>query len=303
MSRRAVEIDIVDAAGVAPFAASLAELERSITYPIDDGQDRFFIDHGEGYHRFFSTMGPSYFAIAHERGRVVGVLAGANRDVDWCGRRLPSFYLGDLKVAKEHRGERLVERMVLRALARIPFDARLRHWRVAYGAAMRDARGDVMKSSHRLHPLRLLRPLARLALYFEAPEKLARLDARGCPAPPKGAGADLSATSGAAPLVVSTAGRKDLRLVSTGAPWPLSHLPRGPSAWGASWGRYLAEAGASLAAEGSRAQACFAIDDRLADHVAWLEAEGARPGAVCTLYALAPALPPPAWVHLSTAEI
>ena len=51
--------------------------------------------------------------------------------------------------------------------------------------------------------------------------------------------------------------------------------------------------------------ACFALDERLADHVAWLAAQGITPGAVCTVYTFGlPGAPKPApWVHLATSEI
>ena len=106
--------------------------------------------------------------------------------------------------------------------------------------------------------------------------------------------------------VISTAGRKDLRLVSTAEPWPLAHLALGPAAWRPSWGAYLAAAGAALVDHRIAGPACFGVDDRLRDHVAWLAGEGVEPGAVCTVSTRSPCprgfLAPP-WVHLATSEI
>jgi hypothetical protein len=302
----ALRFTLVEAASLGPYAAALGALEASIRYPIADGADHFTIDHGADYHPFFSHLGQAFFVLALDGPRVVGTCVGVARDVAFDDRVAPSFYLCDLKVAPSHRGRRLVERMVLHVLARLPTDARLRRWKLAYGAAMRGDRGDVTRSARGIHPMRLLQPAARLRLYFVAPAALAALDARDAPPPPRGPGADLSLR----PLerdhgIESTAGRKDLRLDSTGAPWPLAHLTLGPRAWRPTWGSYLARAGAALVAAGAAGPACFGIDDRLADHIAWLARAGVEPGAVCTVYTLTlpPALPSPEWVHLATSEI
>ncbi|MBI3723839.1 GNAT family N-acetyltransferase, partial [bacterium] len=183
----------------------------------------------------------------------------------------------------------------------------LRSWRFAYFAAMRGARGDVTRSARRLSPLRAFRPLAELLLYFEPGEKLARLSLDGAPAPPPHGGLDLSpafAAGDETPLV-TTDGRKDFVLASSGKPWPLVHLPCGPSRWKPTLAAYLRRSGEALVARAGESVACFAIDRRLADHADWLALAGFAPGAVCTVYALS--CPPwqgkPAWVHLATSEI
>ena len=66
--------------------------------------------------------------------------------------------------------------------------------------------------------------------------------------------------------LVSTAGRKDLRRVSSGAQWPLVHLGLGPAAWPSRWVDYLRLA----AADHPGAFCCFALDERLAAHLAWI---------------------------------
>jgi pyrroloquinoline quinone (PQQ) biosynthesis protein C len=247
MSR--LRFTLVDRDGVAPHAAALGGLERSIRYPIADGADHFTIDHGPRYHPFFSTLGEAFFLLALDGDRVAAAVAGVGREVRIGGRAFRSFYACDLKVAPEHRGRRVVERMVLHGLSRLPWDPRLRGWKLVYGAAMRGERGDLMRSARGAHPLRLFAPLALLRLYFVPPAALAGLDPAGAPLPPAGPGAELSAPPEGLGLV-STAGRKDLRLASTGAPWPLVHLTQGPGAWRPSWGSYLAAAGAEVVARG-----------------------------------------------------
>jgi hypothetical protein len=303
-----VRFQLVHGADVAPFVPRLRALERSIEYPLGDGADHFFIDHGEQYHPFFSALGDARFLLALRGDEVLGSIAGVARTVRIAGRDVPALYLCDLKLARAARGQGLSRRLLLHGLGAIVRTPEVHDTRLLYGAAMRGAAGDVMRTARGFNPLRLGRPAARLALYFVSPARLATLDLRHAPPPPTAPGADLGPserTPCEPPGLCSTAGRKDLRLVSSGAPWPLVHLPLGPSAWRPTWGAYLRECGQALAARGVAAQACFAIDERLRDHTDWLAGQGVAPGAVCTVYWLSLAFPPvrPAWVHVPTSEI
>lgn len=293
---------------VVPFAPSLRRLEQSIRYPIADGADHFFIDHGEHYHPFFSRMGRAYFLLALRGEEVVGSVVGVVRRVQAAGREVQGLYVGDLKVARSERGNGLARRMLQRGLGELLRRPELRACRLLYGAAMRGDKGDVMRSARGLSPLKLGSPTARLVLYFVPPERLARLDTSRAPAPPASPGLELGPAPAApveAPGLCSTAGCKDLRLESTGQPWPLVHLPLGPSAWRPSWGAYLRACGEALVERGLTGAACFGIDERLTSHTAWLAGQGVQPDATCTLYSLSLLLGRPAgeWVHLPTSEI
>lgn len=306
----AITFTLVDAAGLLPYAPQLAALEASITYPIDDGRDRFAIDHGRAYHPFFSELGEAYFLLALDGARVVGSVAGVFRRAYTPDGHRPGVYLCDFKIAASHRGTGLGRRMATHALWRALTDRAFWRWHLAWAAAMQGERGDVMRSARGLHPARLLRPEATLAVYFVPAQRLAALEPKGCPAPPWRAGLDLSPTvtsSCRGPGVASTAGRKDLRRVSTGEPWPLHHLVLGPRDWAPTWGHWLRACGEYVRErEGGEAVACFTLDQRLGDHLRWLEAQGVAPGATCTVYVLR--LPwrrgrKGAWVHLSPSEI
>lgn len=293
------ELVLCDAAGLARYAPSLRALEREVTYPLDDGRDRFFIDHGERYHPFFSGLGDARFLLAAEGDRVLGSVAGVFRESREGGRGVPSVYLCDLKVHPSQRGTGLARTMAARALRLAVTDPSLWRWRLAYGAAMRDARGDVTRSMRGVHAGRLLAPEATLAVYFVRAGTLASLDPTGCPPPPTTPGLELSPRD--LPAVTTTAGRKDLRRISNGAPWPLAHLTHGPAAWGASLGAYLRACGASLAPDET---ACFTLDQRLDDHVAWLRARGVCSDTVCTVYTLRLGRrASTGWAHLSPSEI
>jgi hypothetical protein len=262
-----------------PFVASLRRLEESITYPLD--ADAFRIDHGPEYHPFFSEMGDARFVLAVDGDEVLGSLA-----LVW---KKGALYFADFKVRTDQRGTGLARRVAFHA-ARCAYAAG--GWSFAFMAAMRGRKGDVTRSGGFL--MKLLRPAARLLVYFAPREALARVP-EGLR--PPGPGLSLSVASPR--LLVSTAGKKDLRLVSTGESWPLVHLACGPSAWGSSLGTYLRRCAQVLPAG---AIGCFALDERLEDHVKWLEASGVLPGASCTIYA-SPRAPRAEWVHLATSEI
>lgn len=302
----AVRFVLTDAGGIAPYVPELRRLEKSILYPIGDGADHFFIDHGPEYHPFFSGLGEARFLLALRGERVIGSIAGVMREVSVSGRTFRALYLCDLKVAAEERGQGLSRRLIQTGLGRVILDRDLRRTRLFYGAAMRGATGDVMRTAQGSHPFKLSHAGVRLQLYFASPEALARLELGKAPPPPRSPGAVLGpAGKMEEPGFCSTAGRKDLRLVSSGQPWPLIHLPLGPEAWQPSWGAYLRRCGEELVRRGRPGSACFAIDERLSDHVSWLAAQGVTPGAVCTVYSLRLSLRPAAvtWVHMPTSEI
>lgn len=301
-----VRFVLTSANGISPYVPELRRLEESIRYPIADGADHFFIDHGPEYHPFFSALGDARFLLALRGERVIASIAGVLRDVSVGGRGFRALYLCDLKVAPDERGRGLSRRLIQLGLGHVVRDRDLRQTRFFYGAAMRGAEGDVMQSARGVHPFRMGSSSARLQLYFASPEALARLELAGAPPPPRAPGAVLGGASPVeAPGFCSTAGRKDLRLVSSGQPWPLIHLPLGPEAWLPSWGAYLRRCGEAIVSRGLPGSACFAIDERLSEHISWLSAQGITPGAVCTVYSLRLSLRPAAvsWVHLPTSEI
>jgi hypothetical protein len=154
-----------------------------------------------------------------------------------------------------------------------------------------------------------------LAIYFVAPATLAALDPSGCPAvQPRGVldlsplvsspGLDLGTTTGDdAPSSISTAGKKDLRLVSTGAPLPLAHFAWNPAFCRPSYAHALRALGARLLAERSPAQVCFALDERLAPLTGWLAARGVTTDTRATVLGLSLPGSRRGIVHLATSDI
>jgi hypothetical protein len=292
---------------LAGYVDRLRALERSIRYPVGDG-DEFFIDHGPAYHPFFSQLGEAWFLLALRGEELLGSVTGVVRSISRAGKPLDALYICDLKVKAEARGTGLARRMLLNGFTHLFRQPALRKCRFLYGAAMRGARGDVMRSVRGWNPLRLGRVSSRVAMYFVPPARIAALDLAEAPPPPEAPGLVLG-PSARVPLegagYCTTAGRKDLRLESTGEPWPLVHLAAPPAAWKDGWGGDLRRAGEELASRSDGPLACFTVDERLADHVEWLRARGISPDTTCSVYALDLSFSrgAPAWLHLPSSEI
>ncbi len=304
-----VRIVHVEAREVSRYADGLRALEEQITYPLDDGQERFFIDHGSDYAAFFEQMGEAHFLVALNGAQVVGAMTGVLKRAELSGRSYSAGYACDLKLDPRFRGAGLAQRMLFFGLKEMlkPSNGRYRSWRMLYAAAMRDARGDVRNSAKGLSPIRLVKPWATLGIYFVQPEVLAMLPTGSAPALHAGEALNLSPDVSAS--VVCTAGRKDLRLVSTGAPWPLHHLVKSPAQWGPDLGGYLSKSAQDLLGQGAQGMACFALDHRLKPHINWLLSHNIQQGAVCTVLGMfkpsrvARRVARSAWLHLATSEI
>lgn len=297
-----LEYHYYDADHLGAHAAALREIEREIYYPIGGGE-LVSIDHGADYTAFFRSLGDAHFVVATDGSRVVGGVAAALRDAYAGSRRFQAGYVGDLKVDGRYRGRGLPRRLLGEFMLMTLRRRSLRQWKMAYYAAMHGERGDVSRAftTSSVHPGRLARRIATLHLYFESPANLALLDLRGEPPPPQTAGLDLSPEL----LADSTASKKDLRVKSTGARWPLIHLPLNvvvAAARHGSYGTYLKRAGGAV--EGS-AVTCFALDERLPQHVSWLRECGVSPSTQCSIYALVwpGLLRGVSWCHLATAHI
>ena len=60
-----------------PFIHDLRSIEKNIEYPLEDGTEGFYIDHGNDYSPFFTQQGyKTRFLIITNKDKVVGSIAG-----------------------------------------------------------------------------------------------------------------------------------------------------------------------------------------------------------------------------------
>ena len=288
---------------LAPWAPKLAALEREVPYPVDICSERFVLRHGPQYHEFFSSMGDAHFLLAVHGDELIGCIVAVLKPVRTPGGDVPAVYFGDLKVADAWRGRLVPARLMFTAVSEWARSPRRHAWRFAFGAAMRSAKGDVMRAARGPSLLRLGAPFATFDVYHVAPERLTALDTSVAPSTQTGAGVDLSPS--VTQDVVSTCGSKDFVHESTGRRWPLVHLPTGPTAWGASHADYLVRSAKHLVASDEPGPACFALDRRLVAEREFLARRDISASATYTVYAFSTShrTRRAAWAHLATCEI
>lgn len=94
------------------YQAGIVEIERQADYPL--GSDRFHIDHGSDYFAFFKRMGEVHYYVALKKmddgsEKVVGVGCGILRTIAYRQNEQPrkAWYLCDLKVHKDYQGQQI----------------------------------------------------------------------------------------------------------------------------------------------------------------------------------------------------
>lgn len=228
----------------------VAALESSARYPL--GTDQFRIDHGADYFRFFDRLGALAYYVAADEGGVVAVGCGVLRDLPGFG---PAWYVGDLKVRPERRGEHVPLRMLAAA-----FPAEYPRCRRGYGISMDPPEGEnrVLRIFRRF-PLVPLSHAATLEIFSFDAEAMRRVESL------------VRAQRG--PLrYLSLRGTKDLVLESTGAPLPLVHVQHGP----------LGAEGEQQPTDGAVHMLAVPRGDALGEE---LRAAGHAPGATATVIA------------------
>ncbi len=190
----------------ARYQERLAALEKMARYPL--GEDSFTLDHGADYFAFFDRLGDVEYRLALDGDRVIAVGCGILR-------RVPerTWYLCDLKVDPEYRGRHLPLSMLTRYF--LPHYLRCPR---GYAISMNPAQGEnrVVRLMQRFRWARLSVPVF-LEIYSLDDVRMREV----APLVEKHRG----------PLsYLSLAGKKDLRLASTGKPLPLLHVQFGPCA-------------------------------------------------------------------------
>lgn len=193
------------------WAAEIAKLEAGARYPL--GADHFRLDHGKDYFAFFDRLGDVAYYVAVTDGEVVAVGCGMLRTLPFTLGVQPAWYIGDLKVRPDHRGQHIPLRMMAAAFA--PEYARCPR---GYGISMNPARGDN----------RVVRLIARFPI---APMRLAAtLDIFSLDGPQARAAMPAIAHHRGSTHFLSLSGIKEIVLESSGCTLPLLHAQFGPLA-------------------------------------------------------------------------
>ena len=194
--------------------SALAALEKNARYPL--GNDWFELDHGADYFAFFDRLGDLEYRAAVDGERVAGVGAGILRRVPFRQGETPrrAWYLCDLKVHPDFRGQRIPLRMLGRAF--LPNYLRCRR---GYAISMNPGDGS---------PNRVVKLMLR---FRWAPLSVpALLEIYSLDAPRMRVTAPILEKHRGPVSYLSLAGKKELTLESTHAPLPLLHVQFGACA-------------------------------------------------------------------------
>lgn len=198
----------------AELEPAIAELEKLATYPL--GQDRFKIDHGQDYFAFFRRLGSMHYYCTRVGDQVVAVAMGVIRQVPFRAGQpaRKAWYLCDLKVHPEHRGNHYPLTMMRKAF--IPCYLRCQR---GYAISMNPGDGSPNRVVKLMRRWRWtpLSHAGNLQIFSVAAERMELLE-------------PLLEEHRGKISYRSLAGIKDIVLESTGRPMPLIHVHWGASA-------------------------------------------------------------------------
>ncbi len=93
------------------YQSQIEDLETSAEYPL--GDDFFKISHGKDYFKFFDRLGTVHYFACSSHNKIVAVACGIIRNLE-----TPIFYLCDLKVHPDYRGQHIPLKILLKAAFR-----------------------------------------------------------------------------------------------------------------------------------------------------------------------------------------
>lgn len=284
------------------YQDELADLESSISYPLEGGDDSFTIRHGESYHRFFSDMGESYFMIARSNERICGTIAGVIKKTALGSNHIRALYVADLKLRADIRGKGVPRKMLFQAFRAYISSGRYRGWRFLFFAGMHGERGNVTKSFSGTHLGRLAVKLSVHSIYIVKPE---RLEFEEVPSHDLDPERELELSPDKVGKITLNSGTKDLYRSSDGSKMLLAHIHPDSSKGFIS---DLTRLSKRVREELPGHLACFSVDNNREDIISYLSESGLNTNTLCSVYAFRWPLIGPSFsnierVSISTSEI
>ena len=168
---------IVNEKQLPPFIPELRSIEKKIEYPLEDGSEGFFIDHGKDYSPFFTQQGyKTRFLIITNRDKVVGSVAGVWKRVSINKKTYNALYASDLKLKPEYRSRGIVKNFLWYLFVRWPFTKEFQGWDFIYFCAMQRENKGVESTFKGTHLGKLTKPNCLLNIYILDPKELNRID-------------------------------------------------------------------------------------------------------------------------------
>ena len=172
-----LQYHIVDENGIAPYISELRSIEKKIEYPLDDGNNDFFIDHGEQYSPFFTQQGhKTRFLIIKNGNEVIGSVAAVWKKIFTKKKFYNCLYASDLKLKLDYRSKGVVKNFLWYLFIRWPFRKEFQGWDFLYFCAMQRKSRGVESTFQGFHLGKLTSSKALLNIYILDPNQLEGLD-------------------------------------------------------------------------------------------------------------------------------
>ena len=138
--------EIIEPENINKYVADLRFLEQEIVYPLQDGNESFYIDHGAEYHPFFTQQGSKVrFVVIKNRNEIIGTAAGIWKTVIMNGLDYNGLYVADLKI-KKFRGKEIFKKLMWRIFLKWPIIKDYQGWDFCFFCTMLNNGVGVEKS-------------------------------------------------------------------------------------------------------------------------------------------------------------
>ena len=296
-----LQYNIVSENNLSAYISELRLIEKDITYPLEDGLDSFFIDHGEDYSPFFTQQGfKTRFLIILDNDKVVGGVVGVWKRIIVKQKEYNALYASDLKLKKEYRNKGVVKNLLWYLFIRWPFKKDFKGWDFIYFCAMQRLGRGVDATFTGGHLGRLTKHQSLLNIYILKSQELKQLDFKKLCYEPKD---EINLSPNLKNDIMWNEGKKNIVTTKEKSLLKLGHI--NPELF------YLENIdrlniAINTILEKKGAQLCFAVDNRNKFVINQLEKQGIDTQTKCKVFSFSPFLNPFNYsdiVSLSTGEI
>lgn len=284
-----------------PFISDLRSIEKNIEYPLEDGTEAFFIDHGKDYSPFFTQQGyKTRFLIIENKDKVVGSIAGVWKRVFINKKKYNALYASDLKIIPKYRSKGIVKNFLWYLFIRWPFTKEFQGWDFIYFCAMqRNSRG-VESTFKGVHLGKLTKPNGLLNIYILEPKKFTSIDLDELQYCPEN---EINLSPNLTDDILWNDGKKNIVSTKDGTIMNLGHL--NPSVFYLEKKERLSEALKEVSGR-KGGKICFSIDCRNQKIINVFEKGGIYTDTKCRIFSFSPFSKPLNYAHTistSTGEI
>ena len=296
-----LQYHILDENQLTPFISDLRAIEKNIEYPLEDGTDSFYIDHGKKYSPFFTQQGyKTRFLIITERDKVIGSIAAVWKKILKKKKTYNCIYASDLKLVPEYRSKGIVKRLLWYLLMRWPFKKDFQGWDFSYFCAMQRGKRGVEATFKGVHLGKLTKPMGLLNIYILDPKDLKRFDVKKITYKPKN---EVNLSPHLTNEVLWNDGKKNIVSTKDNSLLKLGHL--NPELFYIENEKKLEQA-VKQVSKRKNGQLCFAIDSRNRNPINFLKKQGIYTETKCMVFSFSLFLNPlnsVDTISISTGEI